>query len=202
MSEERIKGRYPKTIVLKDGTQVVLREMKEADRDGLYEFFTRIPEEDRKLLKHDVTKKEVIDAWIKTNEDRRLLKQQYAGVFPLLAEAAGKIVANGTLHRRTSGWMKDVGEVRLVVDPDYRRKGLGSHVIEELILLAADLGLEKLVAEVVADERAALLAFQRYNFEQVAVLPGIVKDQTGTHRDLVVMVLNVATAYLPDWYYF
>ena len=62
--------------------------------------------------------------------------------------------------------------------------------------------LEKLVAEVVADERAALLAFQRYNFEQVAVLPGIVKDQTGTHRDLVVMILNVATAYLPDWLYF
>jgi L-amino acid N-acyltransferase YncA len=95
-----------------------------------------------------------------------------------------------------------VGEVRLVVDPAYRRKGLGSHLLEELILLAADLGLEKLVAELVAEERAAMLAFQRFNFEQVAVLPGIMRDQGGTNHDLVVMVLNVSTAYLPDWYYF
>jgi hypothetical protein len=54
----------------------------------------------------------------------------------------------------------------------------------------------------VAEERAAMLAFQRFNFEQVAVLPGIMRDQGGTNHDLVVMVLNVSTAYLPDWYYF
>jgi L-amino acid N-acyltransferase YncA len=194
MNEERVKGRYPKTIVLKDGTKVLLKAMTESDREGLYQFFLRIPEEDRKLLKHDVTKREVIDAWMKNID--------YARVFPLLAEADGKIVADATLHRRGSGWMRHVGEVRFVVDPAYRRKGLGSHLLEDLILLAADLGLEKLIAQIVAEERAAILAFQRFNFEQVAVLPGIVKDQDGTHHDLVVVVLNVATAYLPDWYYF
>jgi len=36
----------------------------------------------------------------------------------------------------------------------------------------------------------------------VAVLPGIVKDQDGRHQDLVVMVLDVSTALVPDWYYF
>jgi L-amino acid N-acyltransferase YncA len=194
MGEEQVKSRYPKTIVLRDGTNVRLKAMTESDREGLYQLFAGIPEEDRKLLKHDVTKREVIDAWIENID--------YARVFPLLAEVDGKIVADATLHRRGSGWMRHVGEVRIVVDPSYRRKGLGSHLLEELILLAADLGLEKLVAELVAEERAAILAFQRFNFAQVAVLPGLVKDQAGTHHDLVVMVLNVATAYLPDWYYF
>lgn len=194
MGGKRIEDRFPKTIVLKDGTKVLLKAMTHTDGEGLHEFFARIPEEDRKFLKHDLSKKEVIDAWLKDIN--------YGRVFPLLASVDGKIVGDATLHRRSSGWLKHVAEVRLAVDPTYRRKGLGSHMLEELILLAADVGVEKLVAEIVAEERAAVRAFQRFNFEQVAVLPGIVKDQTGRNQDLVVMVLDVPTAFVPDWYYF
>ncbi len=194
MSEKRIEDRFPKTIVLKDGTKVLLKAMTHTDRDSLHQFFARIPEQDRKFLKHDVSKKEVIDSWLKDIS--------YGRVFPLLAEVDGTVVADATLHRRSAGWLKHVAEVRLVVDPAYRRKGLGSHMLEELILAAADVGVEKLVAEIVAEERAAIRAFQRFNFEQVAVLPGIVKDQTGRYQDLVVMVLDVPTAFVPDWFYF
>ena len=194
MNEKQIEDRFPKTIVLKDGTKVLLKAMTHAEREGLHQFFARIPEEERKFLKHDVSRKEVIESWLKDIN--------YGRVFPLLAEVDGKIVADATLHRRGAGWLKHVAEVRLVVDPAYRRKGLGSHMLEEIILLAADAGVEKLVAEIVAEERAAIRAFQRFNFEQVAVLPGIVKDQTGRNQDMVVMVLDVPTAFVPDWFYF
>src|SRR3970040_3105660 len=117
MNEQQIVGRYPKTIVLKDGTKVLLREMTRSDREGVYEFFAKIPEEDRKFLKHDVTKKEVIDAWLKDID--------YARVFPLLAEVDGKIVADATLHRRSSGGLRHVGGVRVVVFPTYPAKGPG-----------------------------------------------------------------------------
>jgi L-amino acid N-acyltransferase YncA len=194
MSGKRVEDRYPKTIVLKDGTQVLLKAMTHKDRDALHRFFARIPEEDRKFLKHDVSKREVVDAWLKDIN--------YGRVFPLLAEVGGEVVADATLHRRSSGWLKHVGQVRIVVDAAYRRKALGSHMLEEIILLAIDLGLEKLVAELVAEEKGAVRAFQRYNFEQVAVLPGIVKDQEGRSRDLVVMVLDLSTAFVPDRLYF
>ena len=194
MSEKRIEDQYPKTTVLKDGTKVLLKAMTHNDREGLREFFARVPEEERKFLKHDVSKREVVEAWLKDIN--------YGRVLPLLGEVDGKVVADATLHRRGSGWLKHVGEVRLVVDPAYRRKGLGSHMLEEIILLAADVGLEKLVAELVAEEQAAIRAFRRFNFEQVAVLPGIVKDQGGRHQDLVVMVLDLSTAFVPDWFYF
>jgi L-amino acid N-acyltransferase YncA len=194
MNEKRIEDRFPKTIVLKDGTKVVLKAMTHTDRDALHQFFSRVPEQDRKFLKHDVSKKEVIDSWLKDIN--------YGRVFPMLAEVDGKVVGDATLHRRSSGWLKHVAEVRLVVDPAYRHKGLGSHLLEEIIMLAADAGVEKLVAEIVAEERAAIRAFQRFNFEQVAVLPGIVKDQNGRYQDLVVMVLDVPTAFVPDWFYF
>lgn len=194
MNEKRIEDQYPKTTVLKDGTKVLLKAMTHNDRDGLREFFVRIPEVDRKFLKHDVSKREVVDAWLKDIN--------YGRVFPLLAVVDEKVVGDATLHRRASGWLKHVGEVRLVVDPAYRRKGLGSHMLEEIILLAADAGLEKLVAEVVAEEEGALRAFRRFNFQQVAVLPGLVKDHSGRYQDLVVMILDLSTALVPDWFYY
>lgn len=185
---------YPKKIALKDGTPVVFRTMGSRDREAVYAFFRRIPEEDRKFLKEDVSKPEVIDGWFE--------EINYARVLPLLAEVDGQVVADATLHRRPAGWLRHVGEIRLVVDPAYRRKGLGAHLVEELVQIAIEEGLEKLYAEVIAEERAAIKALERFGFQRVAVIPGLVKDQAGAPRDLVILLLNLATALLPGWYYF
>jgi RimJ/RimL family protein N-acetyltransferase len=192
--EEEAMVEFPKQITLKDGTRVTLKRMTSRDRDALHALFERLPEEDTKFLKDDVRKPEVIDAWCRDIA--------YARVFPLLAEVDGVVVADATLHRRTHGWLKHVGEIRFIVDPAYRRKGLGAHLIEELILYAIAEGLEKLVAEVVAEETAAIRALERFGFKPVAVLPGLVKDHTGMARDLHILVLGLGTALLPDWYYF
>lgn len=185
---------FPKDITLKDGTQVTLKAMSSSDREAVHAFFGRLPEEDVKFLKDDVRKPEVVEAWCRDIN--------YARVFPLLAKVDGGVVADATLHRRAHGWLKHVGEIRFTVDPAYRRKGLGAHLVEEIILFAIDEGLEKLVAEVVAEEVAAKRALERLGFQQVATLPGLVKDKTGTYRDLHILVLNLGTAFLPDWYYF
>ena len=185
---------FPKEITLKDGTQVTLKGMSSRDREALHAFFEGLPEEDTKFLKDDVRKREVVEAWCRDIN--------YGRVFPLLAEVEGRIVADATLHRRGHGWLRHVGEIRFIVDPAYRRKGLGAHLIEELILYAIDQGLEKLQAEVLAEEVAAMRALERFGFKRMAVIPGLVKDHSGTHRDLHILVLDLATAYLPDWYYF
>ena len=185
---------FPKEITLKDGTKVTLKGMTSRDRETVHAFFERLPEEDTKFLKDDVRKPEVIEAWCRDIN--------YGRVFPLLAEVDGAIVADATLHRRTHGWLRHAGDIRFVVDPVYRRKGLGAHLIEELILYAIDQGLEKLLAEVLAEEVAAERALERFGFKRVAVIPGLVRDHAGTSRDLHILVLDLGTAYLPDWYYF
>ena len=185
---------FPKEITLKDGTRVTFKGMTSHDRDALHAFFERLPEEDTKFLKDDVRKPEVVEVWCRDIN--------YGRVFPLLAEVDGAIVADATLHRRTHGWLRHVGDIRFIVDPAYRRKGLGAHLIEELILWAIDQGLEKLLAEVVAEEVAAIRALERFGFKRMATIPGLVKDHTGSHRDMHILVLDLATAYLPDWYYF
>ena len=108
-----------------------------------------------------------------------------------MAEVGGNIVGDATLHRRTFGWTSHVGKVRLVIDKDYRGKGLGTVLIEELIDIAKKAGLEQLVAELMSNQTGALSAFKRLGFDKEAVFFNYVKDQVGEERNLVVMIKNL-----------
>ena len=48
---------YPKTIMLRDRTEAVIRPLAEGDKTALLNFFQRIPEEERYYLKENVTSK-------------------------------------------------------------------------------------------------------------------------------------------------
>lgn len=174
---------YPKKVQLHDGTSVTLRPMVKEDANKLHAFFARVPREDRIFLRDDVSLREVIDAWAR--------KLDYEKVLPLLAELGDTIVGDATLHRKRFGWTNHVGKVRLVIDKDYRGKGLGTLMIEALIENAKKVGLELLVAELMGTQAAALAAFRRLGFEKEAVFYNYVKDQAGEERNLVVMMKNL-----------
>jgi ribosomal protein S18 acetylase RimI-like enzyme len=187
-------GHFPKQVSLRDWTKVTLWPMEQRDEARLYEFFSRLPEEDRKLLKHNVADRSVIADWCRHID--------YSRVLPILAEAQGKIVGDATLHRRGSGWLQHVGEIRVVVDPEYRRRRLGSVLIEELMLLAIDAKMERLFVELIASEIAAVRAFERVGFEQVARLPGFVRDRNNTAQDLLMLSADISTAGHPETYFY
>ena len=44
----------------------------------------------------------------------------------------------GTLHHRRAGARQHIGEVRIVVDPAYRNRGVGRGLLHKLIELAGD----------------------------------------------------------------
>lgn len=174
---------YPKKVRLQSGTSVTIRPMVKEDADKLYAFFSRVPREDRLFLRDDVSIRDVIDSWTQELDYRKVL--------PLVAEVGGNIVGDATLHRRTFGWTSHVGKVRLVIDKDYRGKGLGTVLIEELIDIAKKAGLEQLVAELMSNQTGALSAFKGLGFEKEAVFFNYVKDQMGEERNLVVMIKNL-----------
>jgi GNAT superfamily N-acetyltransferase len=157
--------------------------MVKEDADKLYAFFSRVPREDRLFLRDDVSIRDVIDSWTQ--------ELDYEKVLPLVAEVGGNIVGDATLHRRKFGWTSHVGKVRLVIDKDYRGKGLGTVLIEELIDIAKKAGLEQLVAELMSNQTGALSAFKRLGFEKEVVFFNYVKDQMGEARNLVVMIKNL-----------
>ncbi len=177
-----VKG-FPKQITLRDQTAVTLRPMVRADKDGLLEFFRRLPPEDRQFLKDDVTRPEIIEGWARgLNYDR---------VLPILAVSEGRIVGDATLHRQAYGWMRHVGEIRVVTDAFFRRRGLASAMAREIFYLALQAGLDKMVAEMVGDQVAAIKVFEKLGFQQEARLANQVVDLQGRKHDLVIMTTDI-----------
>ena len=174
---------YHKDGVLKDGSRVSLRSMVKEDREKLLEFFRGLDAKALSFLRNDVRDPAVIERWVSHID--------YNRVFPLVAEAEGRIVGDVTLHRRQVGWKRHLGNVRVVVAKDYQNRGLGTLLINEIVELAGEFGLEKLLAEVHLQALGAIAMFKKAGFSVKAVFEDLVKDPAGQNSDLVVMVCDV-----------
>lgn len=176
---------YPKDIMLRDGDQVSVRPLEPEDKIPLLEFFERIPEEERYYLKENVASTKVIQGWT-GNMD-------FTKVIPIVAVSGTAIVADATLHLNRTPARHHLGEVRVVVDPAYREVGLGGRLIREILDIAANLGLVKVVFELVAQrEKEAVCAAERVGFKEVAVLEDRVKDFWGNYQDVILLEIPVA----------
>ena len=183
---------YPKEIVLREGPEVVLKPMTEHDAGALLRFFLKIPSADRFYLKEDVTLPTVTQRWAR--------ELDYDRALPLLAWIDGQVVADATLHRQRAGARRHVGEVRILVDPDYRNRGLGTAMIRELATIANESGLEILTFELVAEkEDAAIAAAKFVGFVPVGVLRGHAKDPDSHPRDLVMLEMPLGKWF--EWWY-
>ncbi len=184
---------YPREFTLRDGTKVVLKPMTPKDGEALLQFFLKLPPEDRRYLKEDVTSPKVIQRWA--------AELDYDRALPLLAWVDGKVVADGTLHRSRTMARRHVGEIRISVAPEYRNRGLGTVVMHELAAIANENGLERLLFQAVAErEEPAIKAAEFVGFGKVAVLPGHAKDLDGHPRDIVLMEMPLGKWF--DWWSF
>lgn len=174
----------PPTLVLRDGSAVELEVFRPEGAPALQAFYRAIPEEDRLYLKEDVCQ----EAWAQ----RFAAKVAEGSIVCIVAKANGVVVGEGSLHRTLHGWMRHVGEVRLTVAPEWRRKGLGRALASSLVKVATDLGIEKVMAQVVEKQAAARRIFQKLGFHQEAVLPRHIQDLSGTKRDLYLLANDVS----------
>lgn len=182
---------YPRETALRDGSMVTLKPMTERDGRELLEFFRRVPAADRYFLKEDVTSPEVISRWC--------AELDYDRALPILAWHKDQVVGDGTLHRTRAGARRHVGQIRIVVDPEFRTRGLGTTLLHELATIANENGVERLVLEAVAErEEQAIKAAEYIGFVKVGVLPGHAKDVDGHPRDIVVMEMPLGKWF--EWW--
>ncbi len=181
---------YPKAIVTRDGTSVLLRPVVPSDEEALRTFFASIPEEERWFLRENLSDPQLLHQWIEALE--------YDYTLPIVAvrEDDGTIVANLRLYRSKSDSIRHLAHLRVMVLPAYRDLKVGSWMILDSVKLAMDLGIEKLIAEFVAGvEEGAIAAAKKLDFHQEAVLKDYVKDRQGRDRHLIIMVRNLCG----DW---
>lgn len=182
MSARVDKLDYPKTFKLKDGTSVDLRPMTRDDLDRLLTFFRKLPEEDRMFLKEDVTRREVVESWIE--------RLDYDSTLPILALVGDEVVGDATLHMQGHGWMRHVGEIRMVVSKDYQRKGIGTLLARELFYNAIRRGLIKIEALVMEDQVGAIKSLERLGFKKEGLLEDYVLDMKGKKHNLIILTHN------------
>jgi L-amino acid N-acyltransferase YncA len=181
---------YPKEVQLRNQTKVVVRPLAAGDADALLDFFLSIPEDERYYLKHEVTAPAVVTGWVQNLDFRRTL--------PLVALDGDRIVGEAVLIRERGQARSHLGELRIVVTPDYRDKGLGTVLIRELCDIASDAEYKGILFEVIPDtEREAYETAQWLGFIRTGTIEGGARDQNGHLHDVALMVMPLGKWY--EW---
>jgi RimJ/RimL family protein N-acetyltransferase len=180
-----------KKAILKDGIEVTLQPMVKEDEEALYQFFQQLSEDQLLTLRNNVKDRNVIRDWA--------TRLNYARVLPILAWIDMEIVGDATLHRISYGWKRHVGIVRFVVAPKYQDLGLGTLMLNELVRLAHELGLEKLWAEMPLDSVQAIRACRNAGFACKAVIEGLVKDVRNQNQDILIMLCDIPAFFDRQW---
>jgi RimJ/RimL family protein N-acetyltransferase len=176
---------------LKDGATVLLRQMVPDDEEALYRFFKGLPPEVLFSIRHNVGDRRVIHEWTEN--------LNYGRTLPLLAFEGDRIVGDATLHRVSHGWKRHIGRIRIVVASDYQNRGLATLMLNELVKLGNELGLEKLWAEIPLDSVGAIRACRNAGFVCKAVIEGMVKDTRNENIDILIMVCDIPAYFDRRW---
>jgi len=172
--------KYPKEVVLKNGTDALIRPLEQADETHLQRFFAKIPEQDRWFMKYDVMDPRVLHEWFEKLGGGR--------VFATVALSGDEIIGHASLHTQEFGCTRHVGRLRVLVIPAFRHQRLGTWMLLNLIRLAMDKGLAELRADfVVGVEDPAIDAAYKMDFFKKAVLEDYVLGPKGERYDLMIM---------------
>lgn len=153
--------------------------MGPADAAVLAAFLNGLPDGDRTFFKEDVDTASV-ERWCQDDRAARWLlmgddgePQAFTAVIPGVA------------------WSAHVGELRLIVGAQHRRRGLGRRLAQFAVAEGLRMGLRKLVVEVVADKEGDLAMFTAIGFDAEALLKDHICDRAGNLRDLVILSHDV-----------
>jgi L-amino acid N-acyltransferase YncA len=175
--------RYPRTTAVDRG-EVTLHLMTRDDEQGLLDFAGRLPVHDLLFLRRDITHPKVLAAWSAEIET--------GGIVSLIARESGTILGCSAVVRDELSFSPHVGELRVLVSLEGRDRGLGRLLIQESFLIALSLELEKLIAQMTVDQKAAIAVFEEMGFSAEALLKAHVRDPDGHKHDLVILSHDVA----------
>lgn len=174
--------KYPRRIDV-GGSPVDVARMTAADRDALVAFVASLPPHDLLFLQRDISQPKVVEAWMRAIDEGRLSS--------LVARDGGTMLGCTAIVTDALSWSRHVGELRILVSPDWRGKGLGRVLVQECFAQALALGLKKLVAQMTTDQRAAIAVFEELGFRAEALLARHVADRDGKLHDLVLLSHDV-----------
>jgi RimJ/RimL family protein N-acetyltransferase len=173
----------PRSLQIGD-TTLQLTRLQPEDAQALAAFAAALPAHDLLFLRRDISQPKVIAAWMQAIAEGRL--------HSLAVREAGVLVGCSAIVVDALSWSRHVGELRVLVAPVWRGRGLGRVLIQQCFAQALELGLDKLVAQMTVDQVAAIAVFEELGFRAEALLRDHVKDRDGQLHDLALLSHDVA----------
>ncbi|MEE4283846.1 MAG: GNAT family N-acetyltransferase [Pseudomonadales bacterium] len=174
--------RYPRTQEIKGG-DVSLDLMTPEMEAEVLTFANTLDPHDLLFLRRDITQPKVLSAWSKQLETGEITS--------LIARSDGKMLGCTAVVRDERSWSPHVGELRVLVSPAGKERGLGRLLIQESFLIALSLKLQKLTAHMTVDQTSAINVFEEMGFKPEALLKDQVMDQAGEKHDIVILSHDV-----------
>jgi L-amino acid N-acyltransferase YncA len=170
------------TTVDIDGRSVVIRPVEHGDVPGVARFAAGLSSHDLLFMNRDIQHARVIDAWMNAVKDGE--------IDTLIAVDGDEVVATSGVLRDPRSWSAHVAELRLIVSPAMRSKGLGRVMLAKCVELAIESGAKKLTARMTPDQAGAITLFEEAGFRGEALLRDQVCDREGNYFDLAVLALH------------
>jgi acetate---CoA ligase (ADP-forming) len=149
-------------VILRDGGTLRLRPPATADADALVAFFSRLSERSLYLRFHGALRPSARLA-------EPFLNPDWVERGALVGTLEDRIVALASYAR-----LRDpaTAEIAFAVSDEEQGRGIGTRLLEQLALRAAEAGIGSFVAEVMAENRAALAVFADAGFAVARELEG------------------------------
>ena len=94
--------------------------------------------------------------------------------------------------RRLPGWSSHVADIQLIISAELRREGLGTIMAQAIFDAARELGVAKVIVEMVEEQAFGRAIFERLGFRVEGMLSQHVRDRDGQQHNLLVLAYHVS----------
>lgn len=178
---ERVEA--PIAATLRNGQTVTIRPLAEHDREALLQFGRSLPDDDWLYIETDLHNPDIINRLVNAYAAENW--RQFVAV-----TETGEIVGYSAV-RRLPGWSSHVGDIHLIVRKDYRRCGLGTALAQAIFDAARDLGVAKVIVEIMQEQTSGIAIFERLGFQIEGTFSDHAQDHVGRRHHLHILAHHI-----------
>lgn len=178
MEIEKLK----RVIRLEDGAEITIRPLLKEDEEKLIEFFQQFDDREVRYLADDVKDTDMVRRWVE--------ELDYTKVLPLIALHNDKVVASVAMRFDPRKRRSHVAILSILLDRDYKEKGIVLGMCSACDKIANSAGVEKLKIETPTIDLYALERAQLWGYSREATLVKEFKVGNEYH-DIAVFSKNV-----------
>ena len=153
-------------VILRDGSTLRLRAPARDDADALVSFFAELSDESLYLRFHGSPP---VDAHLVAPDLEPDWAERGALIGAVATDDGERLVALASYARLRD---REAAEVAFAVADGYRRRGVGTRLLERLAARASEQGITRFVAEVMAENEPMLHVFSEAGFSLSRTLTG------------------------------